>query len=348
LRAVYIARIGLPETALVVRELPEPRPDGDQILVRVRAFGINFADILARTGMYLDSPRLPFIPGYEVAGVVEAVGPGCREIQVGQRVAALTDFGGYAECALASESMVVPIPDAMTWDHAASIPVNGTTAWLALHGLTTVRPGDRVLIHAAAGGVGLMAVQMALDAGCEVFGTVGSDAKVDFLKELGIHHAMNHTVADVEAEVRRATGGRGLDLILDSLGGVAIATGMRMLAASGRLVSIGMASMTPQTTRSLVATGMGLLKAPLLHPYSMLGESKSFIGVNLRRIAAQRPGLVTAGLRAAFELVAAGRIQPNIDSTYPFDRTPAAHERLHGRQSIGKVVVVVEQGEAHR
>lgn len=345
MRAIYIARIGLPETALVIREIAEPRPVADQVRIKVASFGVNFVDLLARTGMYLDSPKLPFVPGFEVAGVVDAEGPDCKQSWVGKRVAALTSFGGYAEYAVASETMVVAIPDTMTFEEAAAMPYNGTTAWLALCGLTSLRAGDCVLIHAAAGGVGTMAVQIALDAGCEVFGTVSSDAKVEFLKSLGVHHPMNHTISDVELEVRKATCGKGLDLILDSVGGTSITAGMRMLAASGRLISLGFSSLTPHSARSLVATGVGLLKAPLLHPYSLLGESKGFIGLNLRRIATQRPQLVTMALQAIFEMASQGRLRPYIDSRFTFEKTALAHERLHGRQSIGKVVITLE-GEA--
>lgn len=341
MRAVFITRIGLPDAALKLRDADPPAPAGRQVLIRVRAFGVNFADVLARTGMDLETPRMPYVPGFEVAGTVEAVGPDCRSAVVGSRVAAITEMGGYAELALADESFVVPLPEALSWTDAAAIPVNGAAAWLALKGLTCVRAGDRVLVHAAAGGSGLMAVQIALDAGCEVFGTVGSDIKVEFLKGLGVHHPMNHTIADVEAEVRKASGGHGLDLVLDSVGGDSISMAMRMLAPSGRLVSIGVSSMTPRTTRSLVATGVGLLKAPVLHPYALLGESKGFLGLNLRRIAANRPKVVRDALIAVMQMVAEGRLKPHVDSIFPLDATAAAHERLHGRCSIGKVVVTV-------
>jgi len=341
MKAVFIVRIGLPQTALRIREVEDPVPGPHQVRIAVRAFGVNFADVLARTGMYLDAPPLPFIPGYEVAGEVEAVGPDCTAFAPGQRVAALTDFGGYAEKALAHEAVTVPIPDGMEFAEAAAIPVNGVTAWLALCGLTQVRAADRVLIHAAAGGVGLMAVQIALHAQCEVFGTVGSDEKAAFLQTIGVQHPLVHTRQDVESEVQRITQGAGLDLILDSLGGRSIAAGMRMLCASGRLVSIGIASLTPRKSRSLISTGMGLLKAPILHPYTMLSDSKSFIGVNLKRIGERRPRLLAIGLREVFRMVQAGNLRPRLDSVHPFDACAAAHERLHSRQSIGKVVVTV-------
>lgn len=342
MRAVQIARIGLPAFALRMTETPSPVAGPGQARIRVRAFGINFADILARTGMYPEAPRLPFTPGYEVAGeVIDVVGD-CKVIQPGMRVAALVDLGAYAEEAVAQCGACVALPDGMGWEEAAAIPVNGTTAWLALREMTCVRAGDRVLIHSAAGGVGSMAVQLALEAGCEVFGTVGSPSKLAFLQDLGVHHPLCHDTMDVEAEVDRLTDGQGLDVVLDSLGGPAIASGLRMLAPSGRLVSIGIASMTPANRRTLLSSGMGLLKAPILHPYALLDEGKGFIGINLRRTATARPARVTRALRSVFALAASGRIRPRIDSIHPFEDCAAAHERLHGRRSLGKVVVRVD------
>lgn len=344
MRAVFIERIGLPDDALRIRETGSPPLAPGQVRIAVRAFGINFADILARTGMYLDAPRMPFVPGYEVAGVVEEVGEDCELFRTGQRVAALTDFGGYAEKAVAREDAVVAIPDSMEWADAAAIPVNGVTAHLALKGLTNVVAGDRVLIHAAAGGVGLMAVQIALDAGCEVFGTVSSEQKVKFLSELGMQHPMIHTTVDVETEIRRRTNDDGLDVVIDSLGGSSIAAGMRMLAPSGRLVSIGIASMTPRKTRNLVSAGFGLLKTPFFHPYSLLADSKSYLGINIKRIAEKRPQVVARALRDVFALVDRGCIRPHLDTVFDFEDCPKAHERLHGRNSIGKVVVTIGAG----
>ncbi|MBL6975676.1 MAG: zinc-binding dehydrogenase [Deltaproteobacteria bacterium] len=341
MKAVFIERIGLPDEALRTRECPAPVPLEGQVLIDVRAFGVNFADILARTGMYFDAPRMPFIPGYEVSGSVIAVGDGCHRIKEGDRVAALTDFGGYAEQAVAPEQSVVCIPDEMDFADAAAIPVNGVTAQLALRGLTTVIPGDRVLIHAAAGGVGLMAVQIALDAGCEVFGTVSSEKKVEFLREMGMQHPMIHSRVDVETEVRRLSDDQGLDLVVDSLGGASLASGIRMLAPSGRLVSIGIASMTPRKTRNLVSAGFGLLKTPFFHPYSLLSESRSYMGINVKRIAEKRPQVLARSLDDIFDLVGQGRVRPHLDSVYPMAECAKAHERLHGRGSIGKVVVTV-------
>lgn len=343
MRAVQIARIGLPGFALRMVDAPPPELGSGQVRIRVRAFGINFADILARTGMYPDAPRLPFIPGYEVAGEVVDCASDVVGFAPGDRVAALTDLGGYAEVAVADARFAFVLPDDMNYLDAAAIPVNGTTAWLSLHEATCVHDGDRVLIQSAAGGVGSMAVQLAMVAGCEVFGTAGSPQKLAFLERLGVRYALCHDTCDVPAEVERLTGGRGLDVVVDSLGGAAIADGLRMLAPSGRLVSIGISSMTPATRRHLITRGVGLLRVPILHPYALLDEGKGFIGVNLRRTAAERPERVARCLCSVFRLAATGRIRPCIDSVHSFEDCAKAHERLHGRQSIGKVLVRIDE-----
>jgi NADPH2:quinone reductase len=260
-------------------------------------------------------------------------------VAVGQRVAGLTSFGGYAGKAICHQDGVVALPDGMDCVKAAAVPVNGATAWLALHGLIRVRAQDRVFIRSAAGGVGLMAAQMALGAGCEVFGAVGTDAKVEFLKGLGVHHPMNHQAADIEGEVRTVTGGCGLDLVLDSAGGDAIASGLRMLGAGGRLVSIGVSSIMPRTDGPQTSAGPTLQRATVLHPYTLLAEGKGLVGINLMRLSEQRPALVGQALRAAFDLVFTGRVRVHVDSVHPFEAATQAHLRLQGGRSIGKVVI---------
>jgi len=338
MKAIFLAKVGLPEDALKIMETEEPQIGPNEVLVKVKAFGINFADILARTGMYLDAPKLPFVPGYEVAGVVEKTGTACSRFQPGMRVAGLTNFGGYAEKAVVHEGVCQLIPEGMSFEEACAIPVNGVTAYLALKGLTSVRKGESVLVHAAAGGVGLLAVQIALDSGCRVFGTVSTREKARVLENIGVEPLV-HTQCDVPSEIMRRTNGKGIDLVLDSLGGRSISEGMRMLAAGGRFVSIGIASHTPKTKRSLVTAGIGLLKVPILHPYLLLSDSKSFVGINIKRISEQRPELLSFALEEVFNMVREGKIKPYIDSIFQFHDCPMAHRRLHSRQSIGKIVV---------
>lgn len=342
MRAIQIVRIGLPANALRVGECAAPRPAPGSVRIRVRAFGVTFADLMARMGMDPESPRLPWVPGQEVAGVVEDDGAGGALFEAGTPVAALTLRGGYAEIAAARPEFVVPIPEGLGFAEAAALPASGATAWLALHGLTNLRAGDRVLVHAAAGGVGLLAVQMALAAGCEVFGTVGSEGKVEFLRNAGVHHPMSHATTDVEAEIGKATGGTGLDLVLDSPRHDTLQSDLRMLAPSGRLVVVGATAAATAVARgSGRAASVARTRVDALDPWALPAEGKGILGVHLPRTAVSRPVLVETALREVFAMVRSGRLRPHVDSRFPFEACAQAHERLHGRESIGKVVVTL-------
>jgi len=214
---VAIRRTGPPETLEAI-DAPDPSAGPGEIVIRVHRAGVNFADVLARQGIYPDAPKLPFVPGYEVSGVVASAGTGAGEFRGGERVAAFTRFGGYAELAVADARFAVPLPRGIDFSAGASIPVNFATAHHCLFHTGILLPGDRVLIHAAAGGVGLAAVQMAKGAGAVVFGTAGSPEKVRFLAAFGVDHPIDYRSEDFVEAVRRATGGEGVDVILDSIG----------------------------------------------------------------------------------------------------------------------------------
>src|SRR5438093_9527621 len=209
MRSVWITRTGPPD-ALEVRESPDPAPGPGQALIRVRASGVNFADVMARLGLYPDAPPRPCVVGYEVAGTVEALGPGADgDLAVGRRVVALTRFGGYAEAVAVPTAQIFPLRDAMSFEEAAAIPVNYLTAVLMLRHFGNVKRGERVLVHAAAGGVGMAAIQLCRIAGAEVIGTA-SAAKHAQLREAGVAHALDYRPQDFAAEVRRVRGGPGL------------------------------------------------------------------------------------------------------------------------------------------
>src|SRR5689334_23819135 len=245
MRAVWIPRPGPPEV-LELRDGPDPAAAPGTVVVRVRASGVNFADVAARLGVYPDAPPMPCVVGYEVAGVVDAVGSGVDGIATGDRVVALTRFGGYADTIAVPAAQVFPMPSAMSFDEAAAVPVNYLTAVLMLRHFANVKAGDRVLVHAAAGGVGMAAIQLCRIAGAEVIGTA-SASKHGLLREAGVSHAIDYRVQDFETEVRRVTGGRGVDIVLDATG--AFRKSYRCLAPLGRLVCFGLSGaatgMTP-------------------------------------------------------------------------------------------------------
>ncbi len=337
MKAVAIRRAGPPETLEAI-DAVEPSAGPGQLVIRVRRAGVNFADVLARQGIYPDAPPMPFVPGYEVSGDVSAAGPGVVGFRAGDRVAAFTRFGGYAELAVADARFAVPLPGGMDFSAAAAIPVNFATAYHCLFHTGTLMPGDRVLVHAAAGGVGLAAVQMAKGAGAVVFATAGSPEKVRFLETFGVDHAIDYRAADFVEAVRRATGGEGVDVVLDSIGGRTIGLDLRVLRPGGRIVSLGLAGASglsrPLMLRELMA-------APRLQPIKLLESSRGFFGVNILRVFEHRPEVGAMLLRRAFEVAASGKAKPVIAAEIPLDKAWEAHRLLQGRTTIGKVLLAV-------
>ena len=339
MRAVAIARTGPPETLEAI-DAPEPAAGPGRILIRVHRAGVNFADVLARQGIYPDAPRAPFVPGYEVSGVVASVGPGAGSFRGGERVAAFTRFGGYSEVVAADARFAVSLPGTLDFAAGAAVPVNFATAYYCLFHTGTLFPGDRVLIHAAAGGVGLAAVQLAKGAGAVVFGTAGSPEKVRFLESFGVDHAVDYRSDDFVAVVRRATAGEGVDVVLDSIGGRTIGQDMRVLRPGGRVVSLGLAAASGMTRPRMLRE---LLGAPRLAPIKMLETSRGFFGVNILRIFDHRPELGSLLLRRAFELAGAGNARPVIAAEIPLESAGEAHRLLEGRSTIGKVLLAVRE-----
>src|SRR5580704_13960244 len=228
MRAVWITKPGGPE-ALEVRETADPVPGPGQLRIRVRAAGLNFADVMAAQGLYPDAPKPPCVVGYEVAGVVDALGERTQGYAAGQRVLAMTHFGGHADVVCVPADYVLAIPDAMSFEEAAAIPVNYVTAYHMLFRVAGVRPGERVLVHMAAGGVGTAVLQLCRTVeDLEVFGTA-SAAKHDVLKAQGCAHPIDYHATDYAAEVRRLTGGEGVDIVLDPLGGNDWRKGLKLL-----------------------------------------------------------------------------------------------------------------------
>ena len=210
MRQVWIKRFGAPEV-LETREAPDPAPVADQVRIRVRASGINFADIMARLGLYPDAPKPPCVVGYEVSGVVDAIGPDASEDWVGQRVLALTPFGGYGDCVAVSQDFVVSLPGSVSFEVGAGLGVNYLTAWLLLIDLAHVQEGETVLIHGVGGGVGLAAMQIARARGAHIIGTASSP-KHDRLRALGVDSLIDYGNEDVAARVVALTEGRGVDV----------------------------------------------------------------------------------------------------------------------------------------
>jgi NADPH:quinone reductase-like Zn-dependent oxidoreductase len=338
MRQIWITRPGTPDV-LVLREAPDPTPAAGEVRVRVRAAGVNFADIMARIGMYPDAPPLPFVPGYEVSGVIDAVGPGVDAARVGQRVLAAVRFGGYSDTVCARDEFAIEMPAAMSFEHGAALPVVYFTAHHMLVYLGNVKRGDTVLIHAAAGGVGLAALQLCKHAGAVTIGTA-SASKHEYLRAAGLDHAIDYHTQDFAAEVRRITNGRGVDIALDAQGGESLKKSLRSLAPTGRLFAFGAASLSPDGTRDLFSALKGVLQMPLidLFPFNLMNDNRGIFGVNMGHLWDESK-ILLGQLNQLLVLYGEGAVQPVIDSTYPFEQAAEAHQRIHDRKNVGKVLL---------
>jgi len=332
-RAVVITKRGDP-SVLQVQQLPDPpAPGPGQLRIAVRAAGVNFADHLARVGLYPDAPKLPAVVGYEVAGTVEAVGEGVTASRVGERVLAGTRFGGYAEIVNVAAHDSVALPDSLSFEQGAAVPVNYATAWAALHGYGSLRAGERVLVHAAAGGVGIAAIQFAKAAGAEVHGTA-SPGKHQKLAELGVDRAIDY---------RRDGWWRGLgpyDMVLDALGGTSLRRSYELLRPGGRLVGYGVSAMQQGEKRSLrTAAPQALAMMRGFNLLDQLSESKAVIGLNMLRLWDDR-GSLEPWITPLAEALRDGTASPIVHAAVPFADAPRAHRILAARENIGKVVLV--------
>ena len=338
MRAVFIARRGGPEV-LEVREVPDPVPGPGQVRIAVRAAGLNFADVMARMGLYPDAPKLPAVVGYEVAGLVDAVGPGVTSPTPGDRVLALVRFGGQAEKVVLPAAHATPMPEGMTFEQGAALPVNYLTAYHALFRVGHLSRGQSVLVHMAAGGVGIAALQLCRTVpGVTVYGT-SSAAKHGVIREEGCHHPIDYRTRDYEAEVRQLSGGRGVDLVLDALGGADWKKGYRLLRPGGMLVTFGFANLATGPRRSLLVAARQLLSVPRFSPIALMDDNRGVAGVNLGHLWGE-PEMVLGELTAILDLFRDGKIHPRIDSTFRLEEAGRAHERLQGRGSVGKVLLV--------
>jgi NADPH:quinone reductase-like Zn-dependent oxidoreductase len=341
-RALILTGHGGPEV-LEVQERPDPAVGPGEVRIAVRAAGINFADTMARMGIYPDAPKPPCVLGYEVAGEVESVGQGVKAHTVGDRVMAGTRFGGHAELVSVNAAQVFPLPQEMSFEQGAAFPVNYGTAQAGLVVMGGLKPGERVLIHAAAGGVGISATQIAKNIGAEIFGTA-SAGKHDAIREQGVDHPIDYRSQDFAAEVMRLTGGEGVDLAFDALGPASFRKDYRLLRQGGRLVMYGLSEATNEQGRNIPALLRGLASMPLAtmpwwKSLSMMNENKGVFGLNMLSWW-DREGNIDRVVQPLIQDLAAGRLKPVVAEAFPFDRAADAHRFIAERRNIGKVVLL--------
>lgn len=323
MKAVRFHATGGPEV-LVRDEVEKPRPAPGEVLARVHVAGVNFADTLLRRGAYLTPPRLPETPGVEAAGVVEAVGDGVSEGLVGQRVA-FRSQRCYAEYAAAPVRGLISLPEQISFGVGAALPLQALTAYHLLYTMDRVRPGMTVLVHAAAGGVGLLLVQMAKQAGARVLGTTSTQAKADLARRYGADEVVLYTRTDFVARVKELTGNRGVDLVLDSVGRATFTKSLQALAPFGHLIAFGMASGPPEGVNVL----NGLMQKSLkVSAFWLL-------------TALQEPELAERGVREVLDWVSGGRLRVHVGLQLPLEQASEAHRQMEGGATMGKVLLTV-------
>jgi NADPH:quinone reductase-like Zn-dependent oxidoreductase len=331
MRAVVITKHGGPNV-LSVEERPDPPLGPGQIRIEVAAAGVNFADVMARQGLYPEAPKTPCVIGYEVSGTVLELGEGVSTHEPGERVLAGTKFGGYASQVVVDAADAVAIPDRISFPQGAAVPVNYATAWAALITYGNLQRGERVLIHSAGGGVGIAATQLAKHFGAEVYGTA-SPGKHERITELGCDHALDYTKDGWERGLAR------FDVVLDAIGGSSFRRSYKLLRPGGRLVVFGVAAAISGERRNPITALGAFARMPRFNPISMLSSSKAVIGLNILALWKDRKTLAP-WIEPLQPLLDDGTIEPVIAGEFAFEDAGAAHSMLIERRNIGKVVLV--------
>ncbi|HTW42120.1 MAG TPA: medium chain dehydrogenase/reductase family protein [Solirubrobacteraceae bacterium] len=330
MQAVVITKHGGPGV-LQVQERPDPELGAGEVRIDVAAAGINFADVMARMGLYPDAPKTPCVVGYEVAGTVLDAGPD-SPLTPGQRVLAGTKFGGYASQAVVPADDVVALPDALSFEQGAAIPVNYATAWAALVGYGNLQPGERVLVHSAGGGVGIAATQIAKAHGAEVYGTA-SPAKHARIAELGVDHPLDYTKPGWERGLPQ------LDVVLDAIGGASFRRSYSLLRPGGRLVAYGASALVSGQRRNLLGALRVVVRMPRFNLIKQMSASKAVIGLNMLSLWQDR-GTLRPWIEPLQAMLDDGTIKPVVAGAFGFAQAGEAQTMITERRNVGKVVLV--------
>ena len=338
MKAAVLVRRGAATSAFEFRDIPDPLPGPGEVRIHVEYSGVNFADVLARQGLYRDLPTLPVVLGYEVVGRIDLAGSGVRRLRVGDRVVAMTEFGGYAASALAKEYAVAAIPDDFDGALATALGVQYVSAWYAAEILVRLFREDHVLIHGASGGLGNALIQIVKRHGCRIYGTTSSPEKLETLRERGVDYPLCVTPENFEREVGKLLPDPGLDVIFNPLGGSYVRKGIRLLRSGGRMICLGVAEMAGPRTGLIHALG-SLVALGVNSPASLMLQSKSILGVNMLRVSRERPDVTARALREVVARCISGELQPVIAAVFPVGRIGEAHELLETKKTSGKVAL---------
>jgi synaptic vesicle membrane protein VAT-1 len=339
MRQIWITKFGPPEV-LAVRQAPDPEPKPDEVRIRVEASGVNFADIVGRVGLYPDLPPIPVVPGYEVSGRIDRAGADVDTSWIGRDVLAMTRFGGYADVICVPVQQIFTRPPGMSALEAAALPVNYFTAWQLVVVMGGLKPGETVLVHSAGGGVGIAATQIAKHIGATVIGTASATKHAE-LRALGVDHLIDYRTEDFEVRAREMTDGRGVELILDAIGGDSLRKGYRLLTPTGRLGMFGISSAVTRKERHVLDMLRMLARTPWFqfNPMSLISANKGVFGVNLGHLWGEIDRIRGWG-EQVLGLWTQGAIKPKIAQSFKFDKAADAHHFIQDRKNIGKVLLV--------
>jgi NADPH:quinone reductase-like Zn-dependent oxidoreductase len=336
MEAFHLIKNGSPATAFERRPISLGKPGALEVAIEVEAFGLNFADVTARLGLYRDCPPLPTVIGYEVVGKVMETGAEVDEVKVDDRVIAFTRFGGYATHVITDSRGVAKIEDDYPVGKALALGVQYATAYFSAEMASSLYPGEKVLIQAAAGGVGTALVQLCKLKGCKIYGTAGSEAKLAYLRNLGVDVPINYREQDFSEMISEE-----LDVVYDSIGGNTFKKGFKLLGPGGRMVSFGAASQLDiGNFFSKIRFGLSF---GFYHPVQFIANSKSISGVNMLKIADNKPFLLKYAIEQVALLAKEGKIDPHVGGLYPASQLKEAHTALETRKTMGKVGVFWEK-----
>lgn len=334
--AHFLIKNGTPSDSFELRDTPAPVIGPGQVLIKVDAFGLNYSDIMARQGLYRECPPLPCVIGYDVEGHIEQAADDVIGFKKGDRVFGLTRFGGYAQYAVTQTQAVSHLPEEAATGTGCALATQCVTAYHAAILCQTLLPGEKVLIHAAAGGLGTALVQIALWRGCTVIGVAGGIEKAEYMKNLGVQHVVDHHRISWTDYVHQHLHGK-VDVIFDNIGGSSVKKGKAILAYGGRIVTLGAAALSGKKGKlNLIRLGLGF---GFFSPIAYLGKSQSLIGVNMLKIADYRPDMLAESFKGVTTLFSKGILNPHIGAVFTSKELDKAHAFLEGRKSIGKVIV---------
>lgn len=338
MKAIHLVKKGDPHKAFEIREIEKPKVEAGEVLIKVKHFGLNYADVLARLGIYPDAPPMPGVLGYEVAGTIEEVGEGVNKDLIGKNVAGFTRFGGYAEYAKTLAEGVTVIEDESKLKESLGLITQGGTAYFSAHIVNNLFPGDIVLVHAAAGGVGSILVQLAKNAGCTVIGTCGSKEKMDFVYDLGADFVINYRNQNYREEIEKKYGKQKVRITFNAIGGKSFKEDMKLLEASGNVVLFGASDRSGKKFGFLSTLNL-LRKMGMIIPITLVMRSVSVIGVNMLRIGDHKTHLLKKSLDEVTKLHADGKLKVHLGGEFKAEEIGKAHELLASRKSKGKIIV---------